>query len=75
MNLTYFWSASIVTLLLYVLFLLTFNSKTGPVELGVLSFSLQARIQKKLYEELPQEWMGDIKLGQKVSGNQGLSKS
>ena len=33
------------------------------------------RIQKKLDEELPQEWMGGIKLGPKVSGNQGLSKS
>ena len=29
MNLTYFWSASIVTLLLYVLSLLTFYSKAG----------------------------------------------
>ena len=37
--------------------------------------SLQARIQKKLDEELPQEWMGGMKLGLKVSGNQGLSKS
>ena len=37
--------------------------------------SLQARIEKKLDEELPQEWMGGIKLGPKVSGNQGLSKS
>ena len=36
---------------------------------------LQARIEKKLDEELPQEWMGGIKLGPKVSGNQGLSKS
>ena len=39
------------------------------------SNSLQARIQKKLDEELPQEWMGGMKLGPKVSGNQGLSKS
>ena len=36
---------------------------------------LQARIQKKLDEELPQERMVGIKLGPKVSGNQGLSKS
>ena len=36
---------------------------------------LQARIHKKLDEELPQERMGGIKLGQQVSGNQGLSKS
>ena len=39
------------------------------------SDSLQARIQKKLDEELPQERMGGMKLGPKVSGNQGLSKS
>ena len=38
-------------------------------------FTLQARIQKKLDEELPQERMGGMKLGPKVSGNQGLSKS
>ena len=37
--------------------------------------TLQARIQKKLDEELPQERMGGMKLGLKVSGNQGLSKS
>ena len=37
--------------------------------------ALQARIQKKLDEELPQEWMVGMKLGPKVSGNQGLSKS
>ena len=37
--------------------------------------ALQARIQKKLDEELPQEQMGGMKLGPKVSGNQGLSKS
>ena len=34
-----------------------------------------ARIEKKLDEELPQEWMGGMKLGPKVSGKQGLSKS
>ena len=38
-------------------------------------YSLQARIEKKLDEELPQEWIGGMKLGPKVSGNQGLSKS
>ena len=37
--------------------------------------SLQARIEKKLDEELPKEPMGGMKLGPKVSGNQGLSKS
>ena len=40
-----------------------------------LDKALQARIQKKLDEELPQEQMGGMKLGPKVSGNQGLSKS
>ena len=40
-----------------------------------LNISLQARIQKKLDEELPQERIGGMKLGPKVSGNQGLSKS
>ena len=39
------------------------------------NYALQARIQKKLDEELPQEQMVGIKLGAKVSGNQGLSKS
>ena len=39
------------------------------------NISLQARIQKKLDEELPQERMGGMKQGPKVSGNQGLSKS
>ena len=41
----------------------------------IMSLTLQARIEKKLDEELPQEWMGGMKLGPKVSGNQGLSKS
>ena len=36
---------------------------------------LQARIKKKLDGELPQEQMGGMKLGPKVSGNQGISKS
>ena len=42
---------------------------------NAVSISLQARIQKKLDAELPQEQMVDMKLGPKVSGNQGLSKS
>ena len=41
----------------------------------VVPHSLQARIQKKLDEELPQERIGGMKLGPKVFGNQGLSKS
>ncbi len=39
------------------------------------SFSLRARTKKKLGKELPQKWIGGIKIWPKVSGNQGLSKS
>ena len=39
------------------------------------TLTLQARIQKKLDEELPKERMVGMKLGPKVSGNQGLFKS
>ena len=34
-----------------------------------------ARIEFKFFEELPQEWMGDIKLGLKVHGKQESFKS
>ena len=49
--------------------------KNDAAILRIVAESLQARIEKKLDEELPLEWMGSIKLGPKVSGNQGLSKS
>ena len=52
---------------------------TEPLQLTLHQWrsqcALQARIKKKLDEELPQESMGGIKLGPKVSWNQGLSKS
>ena len=39
------------------------------------TYALQARIQKKLDEKLPKEQIVGMKLGPKVSRNQGLSKS
>ena len=34
-----------------------------------------ARIEFRFFDELPQEWMGDIKLGLKVYGKQESFKS
>ena len=46
-----------------------------PLKRPSLHWAHWARIEFKFFEELPQEWMGDIKLGLKAYGKQESFKS